>query len=139
LVQGDVERLETTIEELLALARDTAAERAAVDLGAVLDELGRRWHTRFAGAGRRLTVDLADDVSAPTVPELRSHTSSTCSRTTHCVMASATSASVPARWPAQEGSPLQTKDTGSPSRPPYSNAAARRPAGQGLAWRLLAG
>ncbi|HEX3620989.1 MAG TPA: HAMP domain-containing sensor histidine kinase [Acidimicrobiales bacterium] len=64
---GDVERLETTIEDLLALARDTAVERASVDLASVLDELGERWHPGFARAGRRLTVDIADDVSAPTV------------------------------------------------------------------------
>lgn len=64
---ADVERLQTTIEDLLALARDTAAERAAVDLSALLDELGGRWHSGFARAGRQLTVDLAEDVSAPTV------------------------------------------------------------------------
>ncbi len=64
---GDVERLETTIEDLLDLARDTAAERAPVDLTQVLDALERRWHAGFAGAGRRLTVDPGDFLSSPTV------------------------------------------------------------------------
>jgi signal transduction histidine kinase len=64
---SDVERLETTIEDLLALARDTAAERAPVDLVEVLDALERRWHESFASAGRRLTVDPGHDLSSPTV------------------------------------------------------------------------
>ncbi|MDQ6725181.1 MAG: HAMP domain-containing histidine kinase [Actinomycetota bacterium] len=64
---SDVERLETTIEDLLDLARDTAAERAPVDLTQVLDALERRWHASFAGVGRRLTVDPGDDVAPPTV------------------------------------------------------------------------
>ena len=63
----DVERLETTIEGLLALARDTASERAPVDLTGMLDDLQRRWHAPFATAGRRLTVDPGEGVAAPTV------------------------------------------------------------------------
>jgi signal transduction histidine kinase len=64
---SDVERLQTTIEDLLALARDTAAERAPVDLASVLDELERRWHASFAGAGRRLTVDPGRHLASPTI------------------------------------------------------------------------
>jgi len=63
----DVERLETTIEDLLDLARDTAAERAPVDLGEVFDAVRGRWDAGFAAAGRRLTVDPGRDVSSPTV------------------------------------------------------------------------
>ena len=63
----DVERLEKTIDDLLNLARDTATPRAAVDLGAVLDDLDRRWHDTFARAGRRLTVSAGSDVAAPTI------------------------------------------------------------------------
>jgi signal transduction histidine kinase len=64
---SDVERLETTIEDLLNLARDTAAERAPVNLAQVLDGLQRRWHSSFARAGRRLIVDPGQDISSPTV------------------------------------------------------------------------
>lgn len=64
---SDVERLETTIEDLLHLARDTAAERAPVDLAEVLEALQGRWHASFASAGRRLTVDPGHEVSSPTV------------------------------------------------------------------------
>lgn len=64
---ADVARLEATIENLLDLARDTAAARAPVDLVVVLNELERRWHASFARAGRRLTVDAGEDLSSPTV------------------------------------------------------------------------
>lgn len=64
---GDVERLETTIEDLLALARDTAAERTPVDLAEVLDQLERRWRAGFARVGRRLSVEHGEGVSPPTV------------------------------------------------------------------------
>lgn len=69
LVQAlaDVERLETTIEDLLALARDTAIERAPVDLSDLLGRLEHRWHAGLAGVGRRLSVDPGTDVAAPTV------------------------------------------------------------------------
>jgi len=63
----DVGRLETTIEDLLDLARDTASERAPVDLIEVLDALERRWHASFAAVGRRLTVDPGDELPSPTV------------------------------------------------------------------------
>jgi len=67
LALADVERLETTIDDLLNLARDTATPRTAVDLGDVLDELGRRWHANFAQVGRRLTVSAGTDVASPTI------------------------------------------------------------------------
>lgn len=63
----DVERLEATIDDLLRLARDTAAERSPVDLRQVLDDLERRWQDGFTRAGRRLTVDSGSDLAAPTV------------------------------------------------------------------------
>jgi signal transduction histidine kinase len=67
LALADVERLEKTIDDLLHLARDTATSRTAVDLGEVLDELGRRWHANFAQVGRRLTVSPGTDIAAPTI------------------------------------------------------------------------
>jgi len=67
LALADVERLETTVDSLLALARDTAVERAPVDLVALLDELVDRWRGSFAGTGRHLTVDPGAGVGSPTV------------------------------------------------------------------------
>ncbi len=64
---ADVERLETTIDSLLALARDTAAERAPVDLVGLLRNLARRWQAAFAPAGRQLRLELADGDARPTV------------------------------------------------------------------------
>lgn len=67
LALADVERLEITVDSLLALARDTAVERAPVDLVALLDELADRWRASFAGTGRHLTVDPGAGVGSPTV------------------------------------------------------------------------
>ncbi|HEV7762793.1 MAG TPA: HAMP domain-containing sensor histidine kinase [Acidimicrobiales bacterium] len=53
---GHADRLEATIDELLALARDVHADRAGTDLGAALDELEAQWHQRFAALGRRFDV-----------------------------------------------------------------------------------
>lgn len=53
---GHADRLEATIEELLALARDIPADRATTDLSAALDELDAQWRERFAVAGRRFDV-----------------------------------------------------------------------------------
>jgi len=64
---SDVDRLETTIEDLLHLARDTAGERAPVDLAEVLHGLHRRWEGSFLAAHRRLVVDLSEQLAAPTV------------------------------------------------------------------------
>ena len=50
----DVDRLETTIETLLSIARDRPRERAAVDAGEVLRDLRNRWSGRLAAAGREL-------------------------------------------------------------------------------------
>jgi len=63
----DVDRLETTIEDLLHLARDTAGERAPVNLAAVLHGLHRRWESSFSAAHRRLLVDMGEQLAAPTV------------------------------------------------------------------------
>ncbi|MGI9080521.1 MAG: ATP-binding protein [Acidimicrobiales bacterium] len=64
---ADVERLETTIDSLLALARDTAVERAPVDLAVLLDDLAGRWRPSFDGSGRRLVFDAGVDSGFPTV------------------------------------------------------------------------
>ncbi|MDQ6727065.1 MAG: HAMP domain-containing histidine kinase [Actinomycetota bacterium] len=61
---GEVDRLERTIDDLLALARDAYASRGPFDIHAVIDELERAWHGRLAARGRPLRVDA--DTSADT-------------------------------------------------------------------------
>lgn len=51
-----LDRLERTVDDLLALARDRHHDLAATDITGVLDELERSWHGRVAGAGRPLVV-----------------------------------------------------------------------------------
>jgi signal transduction histidine kinase len=64
---ADADRLEATIEELLALARDTRATPAsAIDLAALLGEQSPEWRERLAFQGREL--ELAID---PETPEVR--------------------------------------------------------------------
>jgi signal transduction histidine kinase len=58
------DRLEQTIEELLALARDTRSSHSApLDLPGLLDEIERGWHDRLAAQDRALRV--AVDPQAP--------------------------------------------------------------------------
>ena len=57
LVHAD--RLEATIEELLALARDVHADEASTDLRAALDELDAQWRERFALLDRRFDARLS--------------------------------------------------------------------------------
>ncbi|MFM2071501.1 MAG: hypothetical protein RLZZ623_1764 [Actinomycetota bacterium] len=62
----DIERLERTITELLAIARSPQPDRTPVSLVQVFDELTAAWHGRFAHVGRPLTVADAHDT-----PEVR--------------------------------------------------------------------
>ncbi len=48
------DRLEATIDQLLALARDVPAVAEAVDLDAVVDSIRRRWYPDLAARGRPL-------------------------------------------------------------------------------------
>jgi signal transduction histidine kinase len=57
---GAIDRLEATIEDLLALARDMTADHGPVDVAAVLGDLDERWRTLLAGRDRRLVVGAAD-------------------------------------------------------------------------------
>jgi signal transduction histidine kinase len=58
-----VDRLEGTIDTLLAVARDVPRERGEVDLVAVVDGLGSTWHSRLAADARPLYLRIV----APTV------------------------------------------------------------------------
>jgi signal transduction histidine kinase len=57
----DIERLERTITELLAIARSPQPDRTPVSLAQILDEIKAAWHGRFALVGRPLTVADAHD------------------------------------------------------------------------------
>ncbi len=55
----EVDRLESTIDDLLALARDTGSQRGAVDIPSLFSDLEQAWHGALAAEGRplRMTVD----------------------------------------------------------------------------------
>jgi signal transduction histidine kinase len=57
----DIERLERTITELLAIARRSEPDHTPVSLGRILGEVNAAWHARFALVGRPLTVVDAHD------------------------------------------------------------------------------
>jgi len=61
-----VDRLQSTIETLLAVARDGPAGEQRVDLRHAIRELQARWHGPLAAAGRplRTAVELADATAA---------------------------------------------------------------------------
>ncbi|MCU1429249.1 MAG: integral rane sensor signal transduction histidine kinase [Actinomycetia bacterium] len=58
------ERLDATIEELLALARDTHSGPEPVPVGPLLDDLREQWHGRLAAAGRPLRIAIDDDTDS---------------------------------------------------------------------------
>jgi len=60
---GNVERLESTIEQLLALARDIEhAERTPLDVHRLGVDLQKRWFDPLAASRRRLEITIADDL-----------------------------------------------------------------------------
>jgi signal transduction histidine kinase len=63
-VLAEVDRLEGTIETLLAVARDDPRAATVIEPPRLLDELGERWHGRLAGRGRALR--RRTEPSAPT-------------------------------------------------------------------------
>ncbi len=58
---AQVDRLETTIETLLAVARDVPRSTSATDLGALAHAAVERWRPRLAAVGRVLRVDSAGE------------------------------------------------------------------------------
>jgi signal transduction histidine kinase len=58
----EVDHLEDTVEQLLALARDVGPDRDRLDLAGLLREVERSWRGRLAAGGRPLRLDLRDDV-----------------------------------------------------------------------------
>jgi signal transduction histidine kinase len=61
----ETDRLEATIDELIALARDTHAVRAPLDARTLLDDVERRWHSRLAASGRPLRLVVDPDLPRP--------------------------------------------------------------------------
>jgi signal transduction histidine kinase len=57
---AQVDRLETTIATLLAIARDAPRPRTATELGGVVEAARSRWHGRLAEVSRPLRIDQAD-------------------------------------------------------------------------------
>jgi len=53
---GQIDRLEITVTQLLALARDTHDDRGPLDLAAVVQAAARRWEQPFAASARRIEV-----------------------------------------------------------------------------------
>ncbi|MFN8035988.1 MAG: HAMP domain-containing sensor histidine kinase [Acidimicrobiia bacterium] len=62
-----IDRLATTVDELLDLARDTHSDRAPLEISGLLDALEADWHGRLADSGRPLRVETAADLAAPPV------------------------------------------------------------------------
>jgi signal transduction histidine kinase len=60
---AELDRLEATVQELLAHARDTSRTRELVDFNAILSGAESRWRSPLAAAGRRFHVEV-DDVPA---------------------------------------------------------------------------
>jgi len=66
---GQVDRLEQTIDDLLALARERPTGHPALDLGPVLSALDDDWHGRLAVEGRPLRVITDRDLPQPEVSD----------------------------------------------------------------------
>jgi signal transduction histidine kinase len=65
---GQVDRLEATIETLLAVARGTPRGECATDLARALAELEARWRGPLAAAGRPLRVSLEAEPAVAAIP-----------------------------------------------------------------------
>lgn len=57
----DVDRLEATLTDLLALARDTVTDRKPADLAELIQARKAAWQARLAPAGRVLAIVIDDD------------------------------------------------------------------------------
>jgi signal transduction histidine kinase len=59
---GEVDRLERTIDDLLALARDVGSDGEPLDVREVIGDVEQSWHGRLAAAGRPLRVEIERDI-----------------------------------------------------------------------------
>jgi signal transduction histidine kinase len=58
----EVDRLEATIETMLAAARDLPRVREPIDVAAILEDVRREWTGSLAKAGRRLEIAIPLDI-----------------------------------------------------------------------------
>jgi signal transduction histidine kinase len=70
---GRGERLQVVIDDLLELARDTRTGFRPLDVPALLEEVRLDWHGRLAAQGRRLTINVPDELPpvAASLPAVR--------------------------------------------------------------------
>lgn len=69
---GQVDRLQTTVDTLLAVARDAPRRERTADLAAVADALAARWREPLAAEGRPLHVEIVDpSAGSPARPVAR--------------------------------------------------------------------
>ena len=61
---GDIDRLEATVEDLLALARDASPARDPIRIDGLLADADHRWHGPLAAAGRPLRIDAGAELPA---------------------------------------------------------------------------
>lgn len=59
---AEADRLQRTIDDLLALARDVPRHKEPLDLDGLLEEARKTWHADLAGKGRPLRVRIAPDL-----------------------------------------------------------------------------
>jgi signal transduction histidine kinase len=64
-----IDRLETTVEDLLHLARDSDVDRSPLDAATVLRDAAAEWTEPLAEHGRSLDVVIEADLPAPVVAE----------------------------------------------------------------------
>ena len=66
---GPIDRLETTVEDLLNLARDAHVERSPLDASRMLHQVDDHWHGVLAAEGRALEIVVETDLPQPIVAE----------------------------------------------------------------------
>lgn len=66
---GPIDRLETTLEDLLRLARDAHVDRSPLDIAKLLGQVGAHWQDVLAADGRPLQTVVEDELTAPVVAE----------------------------------------------------------------------
>lgn len=59
---AEVDRLEGTVEQLLALARDAGVARDRLDLSRVVEAMQQGWHGRLGASGRPLRFQLETEL-----------------------------------------------------------------------------
>jgi signal transduction histidine kinase len=67
LVSAD--RLETTITELIALARETPHSDIPLDTARIMEEIRRQWNGPLAAQGRPLRISVGEPLPASLVPD----------------------------------------------------------------------